>query len=95
MEMTISESLLEKCKARVERGSHPVEIIATATKRHADRERDASIRSAARYDNDAEKGDHKYYMWNTPTAFAFFSVLIVLALLFSEFLALFIDLRQW
>jgi hypothetical protein len=53
--MTISESLLEKCKARVERGSHPVEIIATATKRHADRERDASIRSAARYDNDAEK----------------------------------------
>ena len=92
--MAISEILLEKGKTGVEREAYPVEIGTTA-KRHADRKHAASTRSTARYDNDAEKGDHKYYIWSTPTAFAFFSVLIVLALLFSEFLALFIDLRQW
>ena len=89
--MTISESLLEKGKTGVERESHPVAIIGTTAKRHVDEEHDASIRPTARYDTDAEKGDHKYYMWGTPTAFAFFSVLIVLALLFSKFLELFID----
>ena len=93
--MTISENLFEKGKMKVEREACPVEITGTTVKRHMGRRLDASIRSTARYDNDAEKGDHKYYMWSTPTAFAFFSVLIVLAFLFSEFLALFIDLRQW
>jgi hypothetical protein len=92
MAMTISESPLEKGKTEVERESHPVEIIGTSAKRRADRKHDASIRSTARYDNDAENGDHKYYMWSTPTAFAFFGVLILVALLFAEFLAPFIDL---
>jgi hypothetical protein len=31
-------------------------------------------------------------MWSTPTTFAFFGALIVLTLLFAEFLTLFIDL---
>ena len=93
--MTVLESVFEKGKMKVEREAYPVEITGMTAKRHVDRKLDASIRSTARYDNDAEKGDHKYYIWSTPTAFAFFSVLIVLALLFSEFLALFIDLRQW
>jgi hypothetical protein len=91
MTVTISESLLGTGKTGVERETHPVEIVRTAAKRHADRKHAASTRSTVRYDNDVENGDYKYYMWSTPTAFAFFSVLIVLALLFSEFLALFID----
>jgi hypothetical protein len=89
--MTISESLLEKGKMGVERESHPVEIIRTPAKRRANRKHGAGTRLTARYDNDAENGDHKYYMWSTPTAFAFFCVLIVLALLFSKLLDLFID----
>jgi hypothetical protein len=95
MTMTISESLLEKDKAKVERESYPVEIIGTTAGRHANRKHDASIRSTARYDNNAENWDHKYYTWSTPTAFAFFGVLILLAILFANFLALFIDLGQW
>jgi hypothetical protein len=92
MTMTISKSLLEKGKTGGERESHSVEIIGATEKRHVNRGHDASIRSTARYDNDAEKGDHKYYMWSTPAAFAFFGVLIVQTLLFAEFLMLFIDL---
>jgi hypothetical protein len=92
MAMTISDSLLEKDKTKVDREAYPIEIIGTTAKSHADRKHDASIRPTARYDNDAENDDHKYYMWSTPAAFAFFGVLIVLALLFAEFLALFIDL---
>ncbi len=90
--MTISDRLLEKGKTKVEREAYPVEIIGTTAKRHADRKHDASIRSTARYDNDAENGGYKYYIWSTPAAFAFFGVLIILALLFAEFLALFVDL---
>ena len=70
---------------------HIEESVARKVPRLSREEHDASIRSTARYDTDAEKGDHNYYMWSTPTAFAFFSVLIVLALLFSKFLELFID----
>ena len=88
--MTISESLLEAGKTGVEREAYPAEI-GTMRKRHADWKHAASTRSTARYDNDAENGDRKYYMWSTPAAFAFFSMLIVLTLLFSKFLELIID----
>jgi len=38
-----------------------------------------------------EQGDRKFYLWRTPKSFAFFAVLIILALLGAELLALFID----
>jgi len=37
-----------------------------------------------------EQGDRNY-LWSTPKSFAFFAVLIILALLGAELLALFID----
>jgi hypothetical protein len=38
-----------------------------------------------------EQGNRKFYLWSTPKSFAFFAVLIILALLVAELLALFID----
>ena len=86
--MTISESLLEKGKMRADRASHPVDPRGAAANRRASQERDARTRSTARRAYEAKNGDRNYFMWSTPKAFAFFAMLIVLALLFAQFLTL-------
>jgi len=92
--MTISDHLIETGKTGTERESDPVEIIRTTATRHSHRNHNGRIQSSAQYVYDVEDEDHKYYMWSTPTAFAFFATLIILVLLFAEFLELFIDLQQ-
>ena len=44
--MTVSESVFEKGKMKVEREAYPVEITGMTAKRHVDRKLDASIRSS-------------------------------------------------
>jgi hypothetical protein len=92
--MTISDHLVETGETGTERGLDPVEIIKTTATRRTRRYRDGKSRSSARYTFDVEDDDRKYYIWSTPAAFAFFATLIVLSLLFAEFLGLFIDLQH-
>ena len=92
--MTISDHLIEIDKTGTERESDPIEVIRATAIRHARRNHNGRIQSSAQYAYDAEDDNHKYYMWSTPAAFAFFATLIILACLFAEFLGLFIDLQR-